>query len=275
MMRCVVIIPAYNEEAAVGDVIRRVPRVIDDAVRVSILVIDDGSTDGTAAVAKAAGADEVISFSANRGLGAAIREGLRLAHARGADVAVMIDADGEYPPEAIPELVRPILRGEAITCWARASRARSAGCAFRAALGTGRLRCFRRSSSGGGFGTARRGCAPSAGRRWAMWRSCTITTMPGDDAQPRAQGVSPARGAHRLSCPHDGHVVYPLWRIPAPRFAGHVEGAAASGSASVGAATPRRRRQKRHRTEGGRWRRAAGGVGASPGYAVTGIGPYC
>lgn len=113
MMRCVVVIPAYNEEAAVGDVIRRVPRVIDDAVRVFILVIDDGSTDGTAAVAKAAGADEVISFSANRGLGAAIREGLRLAHARGADVAVMIDADGEYPPEAIPDLVRPILRGEA------------------------------------------------------------------------------------------------------------------------------------------------------------------
>lgn len=111
--KIVVFIPAYNEESNIGEVIRRIPRRADARWSTEVLVIDDGSRDATADRARAAGAEHVVSFEANRGLGAAVREGLARSVAMGADVAVMIDADCEYPPEQIPELVDPILRGQA------------------------------------------------------------------------------------------------------------------------------------------------------------------
>lgn len=111
--KVIVFIPAYNEELNIGEVIGRIPRRADARWRTEVLVIDDGSRDATADRAREAGADHVVSFAANRGLGAAVREGLARSVAMGADVAVMIDADCEYPPEQIPELVEPIWRGQA------------------------------------------------------------------------------------------------------------------------------------------------------------------
>jgi glycosyltransferase involved in cell wall biosynthesis len=111
--RCVVVIPAWNEEAAIADVIRKVPRELAPGWTVSVLVVDDGSTDGTQAAALSAGCDHVHSLDGHRGLGAAVRIGLQKAYALGADVAVLVDADNEYPADEIPQLIAPILAGEA------------------------------------------------------------------------------------------------------------------------------------------------------------------
>lgn len=107
----VVFMPAHNEEDIIASVIARVP-AIAHGHRVEVLVIDDGSTDGTAERATIAGAT-VISVSPNQGLGAAVRRGLAEAAARNPVAGVYIDADGEYPPEEIPDVVAPIVSGEA------------------------------------------------------------------------------------------------------------------------------------------------------------------
>lgn len=113
MKNLMVVIPAWNEEDSIATVIRKVPRDFDPRMRVEVLVVDDGSTDRTVAVAWEAGADYVVSFPKNRGLGAAVREGLREAYRLGADFAVMIDADDEYPADYIPQVLAPIRKGEA------------------------------------------------------------------------------------------------------------------------------------------------------------------
>ncbi len=105
--------PAHNEEESIGEVIKRVPRSFHPLVEVEVLVINDGSTDSTVNVAKKAGADHIISFDTNQGLGAAVREGLKSSVRLGAQIGVMIDADGEYPPEQIPDLLHPIMTGKA------------------------------------------------------------------------------------------------------------------------------------------------------------------
>jgi glycosyltransferase involved in cell wall biosynthesis len=104
-------LPAHNEEATVASLVARMPVRIRGH-RVECVVIDDGSTDRTARQADAAGA-QVVSFPQNRGLGAAVREGLRVATERHAAAAVFCDADGEYAPEELERLVAPILDGEA------------------------------------------------------------------------------------------------------------------------------------------------------------------
>jgi glycosyltransferase involved in cell wall biosynthesis len=110
--RIIVMIPAHNEEASIGEVIRRLPRSFD-GYRVEVLVIDDGSTDRTAAVAKESGADSVASVGARRGLARAFAIGMNMALEHGADIVVNIDADGQYDPEQLPQLVEPILAGRA------------------------------------------------------------------------------------------------------------------------------------------------------------------
>lgn len=109
----IVFLPAYNEEESIGQVIESIPRDFHPQVEVKVLVIDDGSRDHTVHVAKEAGADYIVSFEKNRGLGAAVRAGLKESYERGADIAVMIDADGEYPSSQIPDLLAPIFKGEA------------------------------------------------------------------------------------------------------------------------------------------------------------------
>ncbi|RAK21327.1 glycosyltransferase involved in cell wall biosynthesis [Anoxybacillus vitaminiphilus] len=111
--KVIVFLPAYNEEKAIGEVIKKIPRHFHPMVEVKVLVIDDGSTDQTVVVAKAAGADYVYQMGKNQGLGAAVRQGLQECVRLGADIGVMIDADNEYPAEQIPDLLAPIFRGEA------------------------------------------------------------------------------------------------------------------------------------------------------------------
>ncbi|KUP05920.1 glycosyl transferase family 2 [Bacillus coahuilensis p1.1.43] len=111
--RVIVFLPAYNEEESIGEVIRHIPRDFHPNVDVQVIVIDDGSVDETIRISHEAGADAIFKQNHNQGLGAAVRRGLREAYELGCDIAVMIDADGEYPPEQIPDLISPILKGEA------------------------------------------------------------------------------------------------------------------------------------------------------------------
>ena len=104
-------IPAYNEAENVGAVVSRVPdRVCGLAT--TVLVVDDGSDDGTVDAAKAAGA-VVARHLRNRGGGAALRTGYALAIEAEATLVVTLDADGQHLPEEMPHLVRPIVRGRA------------------------------------------------------------------------------------------------------------------------------------------------------------------
>lgn len=107
----VLFLPARNEEATVGEVIRRAPLTIG-VHPVLRLVIDDGSCDATAEVASRAGA-EVISLEAPLGLGAAVRRGLSEGVARGAVAVAFCDADHEYDPAELERLVTEILSGRA------------------------------------------------------------------------------------------------------------------------------------------------------------------
>jgi len=95
-MRACAVIPAYDAEATVGAVVSGVRALwpAQDAV----FVVDDGSHDGTAKAARAAGA-RVISLPTNRGKGAALRTGMAAAQAAGFDAAVSLDADGQHPAD--------------------------------------------------------------------------------------------------------------------------------------------------------------------------------
>lgn len=112
-MKLIVTIPAYNEAENIADVIAEVPRAILGVSKVEVLVVDDGSDDGTVETALAAGADYVISHGRNRGLAAAFTTALREAVARGADIVVNTDGDNHYDQSRIPDLIQPILRREA------------------------------------------------------------------------------------------------------------------------------------------------------------------
>ena len=98
-MRVLAIIPAHNEEARLGRV------VAGAAVRLPVLVIDDGSTDATRAAAESAGA-EVLRLVPNRGKGAALRAGFRAAIERGFEAVVTLDGDGQHDPAEIPSLLQ-------------------------------------------------------------------------------------------------------------------------------------------------------------------------
>lgn len=113
MMKLVVQVPCYNEAQSLPDVLASVPRRIEGVDAVEIVVIDDGSTDGTGQVARQHGADHVVRHPANRGLAAAFRSGIDDALRRGADIIVNTDGDNQYPQGEIPRLIAPILAGEA------------------------------------------------------------------------------------------------------------------------------------------------------------------
>jgi len=99
--RLVVIIPAWNEEASVGPVVREVVSHVPGA---HVLVVDDGSTDGTAAAARAE-CVAVLSLPFNLGVGGAMRAGYLYAARGGFDIAVQVDADGQHDPAEIKSLV--------------------------------------------------------------------------------------------------------------------------------------------------------------------------
>jgi glycosyltransferase involved in cell wall biosynthesis len=107
----VLFLPAHDEEATVGAVVARAPAAVRGHP-VVVVVVDDGSTDGTAGAAAAAGA-HVRAHGANRGLGAAVRTGLALGSELDAAAVAFCDADGEYAPEELERLVGPVLDGRA------------------------------------------------------------------------------------------------------------------------------------------------------------------
>ncbi len=112
-MKLVIQIPAFNEEELLGKAVASIDRRVPGFSDVAVLVIDDGSTDRTAEVARASGADRVVRLPAHRGLAAAFSTGLEEALAMGADVIVNFDADLQYDARDIPALVGPILAGQA------------------------------------------------------------------------------------------------------------------------------------------------------------------
>jgi len=111
-MFLLVAVPCLNEEKTVGRVVRAVPRDIPGISSVEVLVLDDGSTDETAKEAREAGA-EVVVHPANRGLGVTFREAVEIALAKGADILINIDGDGQFDPTDVPTLVAPIVEGRA------------------------------------------------------------------------------------------------------------------------------------------------------------------
>ncbi len=112
-MEISVIIPAYNEEGAIGDVVRDVVSQVPNLKE--IIVVDDGSSDGTAEAAEEAGAT-VIRSPYNKGNGAAVKAGIRRATA---EVVVMMDGDGQHKAEDIAPLLEPMREGHDMVVGAR------------------------------------------------------------------------------------------------------------------------------------------------------------
>ena len=103
-----IVVPAYNEEKAIGVVLDALHAVVDDSYE--IIVVDDGSADRTKEAAKSKTC-RVISLTQNRGKGAAMRMGLR--YARGENV-IFIDADGTYPADMVPKIVSQLEQADMV-----------------------------------------------------------------------------------------------------------------------------------------------------------------
>ena len=112
-MKLIIQIPCYNESETLPLTIGDLPKTVPGFDAIEYLVIDDGSTDGTAQIAESLGVHHVVRMPRNRGLAAAFEKGLQTAVQLGADVIVNTDGDNQYPGGFIPDLVRPILENEA------------------------------------------------------------------------------------------------------------------------------------------------------------------
>src|SRR5262245_64080638 len=106
-------IPCFNEADNLGITLASLPRAVPGFARVDWMIIDDGSTDPTVAVATAAGVDHIVRLGRNQGLARAFAAGIEAALRAGADVIVNTDADNQYCADDIPKLTAPILAGEA------------------------------------------------------------------------------------------------------------------------------------------------------------------
>ena len=107
MPKVVAAIPCYNEERFIGDVVHRASNYVDE-----VIVIDDGSRDGTSKVAREAGAC-VVNHPSNGGYGESIKSCFHVARECKADVLVILDGDGQHNPDELPRVLSPILSGEA------------------------------------------------------------------------------------------------------------------------------------------------------------------
>jgi len=112
-VKVIVQIPCLNEADSLPAVMRDMPKSILGVDELETLVIDDGSTDNTVEVARSLGVNHIVKHNGNRGLAVAFQTGLDACLQLGADIIVNTDGDNQYPQAMIPELVAPILRGEA------------------------------------------------------------------------------------------------------------------------------------------------------------------
>jgi len=111
-MHLTIIIPCLNEARTIGQVITDIPRDIPGISQTDILVIDDGSSDSSADIARSKGS-YVLSHPFPMGVGAAFKTGLNQAIQIGSDLVVNIDGDGQFDPKDIPKLIKPIIGGTA------------------------------------------------------------------------------------------------------------------------------------------------------------------
>lgn len=111
-MKLIVLVPAYNEESNIARTISAIPRKISGIDKVEVLVVDDGSSDKTVDLALNAGADKIISHKTNSGVGAAFMTGIRNAISMNAGIVVTLDADSQFDPGQMSELVIPILNNQ-------------------------------------------------------------------------------------------------------------------------------------------------------------------
>jgi len=112
-MKLIIQIPCYNEAETLGVALAELPRQVEGFDQVEWLVVDDGSSDGTAEVAKKLGVDHIVRHTGNKGLARAFMTGLDNCLRLGADVILNTDADNQYNAADIPKLVRPILEQRA------------------------------------------------------------------------------------------------------------------------------------------------------------------
>ena len=111
-MKLIIYLPALNEEKHIRSVLGNLPKTLEKVSSVEFLVVNDGSTDKTEAIATEAGA-HVISHNQNLGVGSAFHSAVQYALENFADILVSIDADGQFDPQEIPALIAPILENQA------------------------------------------------------------------------------------------------------------------------------------------------------------------
>lgn len=112
-MKLVVQIPCLNEAQSIEQVLSTIPKKISGVDDIVVLIIDDGSTDDTGAIAKKHGVKHFVYHSQRMGLARAFHDGVDAALALGADIVVNTDGDNQYPSASIPALIQPILDGQA------------------------------------------------------------------------------------------------------------------------------------------------------------------
>jgi glycosyltransferase involved in cell wall biosynthesis len=112
-MKVIVQIPCYNEEQTLLMVLSSIPKTIPGVDSLEVMVVDDGSTDKTVEVARKFGVQHIITRPRNVGLARQFHEAVNKALELGADIVVNTDGDNQYPQERIPDLIAPIMKGEA------------------------------------------------------------------------------------------------------------------------------------------------------------------
>ena len=185
MSDTVVFMPAWNEEASLGAVLGELKQELPN---VDVLVVDDGSTDGTGDAARAHGV-EVLSFASNRGLREAIAAGYQYAHREGYAYCGRIDADGQHPPAELRRLLELVRRGEC-----------DVAIGSRFASGDGFAPYRYRASRSRAFGTAllrrtlpfrlgRRFADPTSGMYAANARALPILGLPYASGAPEVESL--------------------------------------------------------------------------------------